>query len=464
MADVFISYKKEERERAYAIAVNLETLLVSTWLDAQLSPGQSFSEEIRTEIDRCKAQVVCWSTAATGSEWVSGEAEIGRKRGVLVPVFIERCELLPPFNMLHAEDLTTWDGRSDHPGWLAVLRKLGTLLGRPGLSDLGRLIGSTDVVAWKAWIIRYPGDPGETIAGKFIGNYFDIDPPSESSSSRPETPREPSQRSITELQAELQVADFRLRVFRDAAKKFGWKDSKEEQRLEIEVAAIREALTRHRFGASEETPPKQPLSLRIKEFVNGRNPVEKFGLAAMAAVAAFAVGFIALALLSIPVRMAQSNSAQQTNETTLVSPSPAVVVPAPIPFDMTLLGPSADSTLFNQEFEAIGDNPMWAMRFSDEHAILQFRDGTTHDSYQGQREVRSRGAQTIYQLGEPLAVVIVRQRCSLASGVTTEFELHVRSSVATYDGCATPVRSEHWPPWDNYGSQFWRFERRPFDD
>ena len=68
MADVFISYKKEEREKAHAIAVALEALSVSTWLDAQLSPGQSFTEEIREELARCKAQLVCWSKAAIRSE------------------------------------------------------------------------------------------------------------------------------------------------------------------------------------------------------------------------------------------------------------------------------------------------------------------------------------------------------------------------------------------------------------
>lgn len=130
MADVFISYKQEERERMRPIANALIDLGLEVWFDARLEAGTSFSEEIQREIDTCRAQIVCWSPAAVSSEWVRGEAEIGRKRGVLVPVLIEPCRLPPPFNMIHAENLIGWDGRSEHEAWRGVLRALSRHVGR----------------------------------------------------------------------------------------------------------------------------------------------------------------------------------------------------------------------------------------------------------------------------------------------------------------------------------------------
>ncbi len=130
MADVFISYKQEERERMRPIANALIELGLEVWFDARLVPGKAFTEEIVGEIDTCRAMIVCWSPKAIASEFVRGEADIGRQRGVLVPVMIEPCRLVPPFNMLHAESLIGWNGRSDHDGWHKVLRALSRHVGR----------------------------------------------------------------------------------------------------------------------------------------------------------------------------------------------------------------------------------------------------------------------------------------------------------------------------------------------
>src|SRR5262245_29276700 len=101
MVDVFISYSQAERERILPIADNLRALKIEVWFDEQLVPGTSFTLEISTITLQCKAQLVCWSLASVNSDWVRGEAEIGRQRGVLVAAMIEPCQPPPPFNMLH---------------------------------------------------------------------------------------------------------------------------------------------------------------------------------------------------------------------------------------------------------------------------------------------------------------------------------------------------------------------------
>ena len=75
MADVFISYANEDRERARSV-------------------------------------VVLWSAQSTASEWVS-EAALAAERGVLVPVFIERVKPPLEFRRRQTIDLIGWSGDPD---------------------------------------------------------------------------------------------------------------------------------------------------------------------------------------------------------------------------------------------------------------------------------------------------------------------------------------------------------------
>lgn len=159
MGEVFISYKQEERERMRPIADGLRALGVEVWFDERLQPDRSFTEEIQHLIGSCRAQLVCWSPAAVASEWVRGEAEKGRQRGVLVAAMIEPCDLPPPFNMHHAESLVGWSGDPRHNGWRKIVDALGRKLDRPGLGELAALQGSNDPAAWKKWAQRHATDP-----------------------------------------------------------------------------------------------------------------------------------------------------------------------------------------------------------------------------------------------------------------------------------------------------------------
>ena len=159
MGDVFISYKQDERERMRPIAEGLSALGVDVWFDERLQPDRTFTDEIQDVMNNCRAQIVCWSPAAAASEWVRGEAEVARQRGVLVAVMIEPCALPPPFNMHHAENLSGWTGDARHPGWRKIAEAVGRKLGRPGLGELAALAQSNDAATWKKWAQKYPDDP-----------------------------------------------------------------------------------------------------------------------------------------------------------------------------------------------------------------------------------------------------------------------------------------------------------------
>lgn len=127
MADVFISYKREERDIAEYLARALTTQGYSVWWDIDLLPGDRFASEIEAVIKRAKAVIVLWSERSRESEWVLEEASEANKRGILIPVAIDNVE--PPFGFtrLHTFDLIDWDG---DPGSVELTALLDAVQGK----------------------------------------------------------------------------------------------------------------------------------------------------------------------------------------------------------------------------------------------------------------------------------------------------------------------------------------------
>jgi hypothetical protein len=153
--DIFISYKREERPRVEAIAEALRALKFKIWFDARLTSGKAFDDEINQQVRAAKAVLVCWSPGAIASEWVRAEATIGRQRNVLCACMLEPCELTPPFNLVHAEDLSSGALTAANPAWIKLVEQLGALVGRPGLGEYV----SADATGAKAWRTTHPNDP-----------------------------------------------------------------------------------------------------------------------------------------------------------------------------------------------------------------------------------------------------------------------------------------------------------------
>lgn len=106
MADVFISYSKEESEPIVALARDLERRGYTTWWDSNLHPGERFRERIRMEIAKAKAVIVVWTRDSVHSDWVIAEAELAHRQNKLITVRtpeLDPAEIPPPFNTLHTE-------------------------------------------------------------------------------------------------------------------------------------------------------------------------------------------------------------------------------------------------------------------------------------------------------------------------------------------------------------------------
>lgn len=133
MADVFISYKREDRSRVATIADMLSDLGLSSWFDASLISGDTWEAVINREVGAASAMLVCWTPQAVGSVQVMREVLLGATRRMLAPVFLEKCVLPEGLHSKHAADLTHWDLSWNDSEWLALLARLEVLTGRPGL-------------------------------------------------------------------------------------------------------------------------------------------------------------------------------------------------------------------------------------------------------------------------------------------------------------------------------------------
>src|SRR4029453_3520938 len=83
VADVFLSYAKEDRSRAKIFATLLESCGWSVFWDHKIGVGDEWRQVLESELDRASVVVVLWSHHSVKSTWVHDEAERGRSR--LVP-------------------------------------------------------------------------------------------------------------------------------------------------------------------------------------------------------------------------------------------------------------------------------------------------------------------------------------------------------------------------------------------
>lgn len=164
MADVFISYKRDDRPAIEHMALQLRELGLTIWFDASMSAGDTFNDEIDREARAAKLILVCWSPAARESRWVKAEAMIGFEQDKLAACYIAGPDGFSPptpFNTIHAEDLRAWlSAPSDtHAGWKSVLRRIGRLCGRTDIESWGALDAQATASELRAWIDVHSASP-----------------------------------------------------------------------------------------------------------------------------------------------------------------------------------------------------------------------------------------------------------------------------------------------------------------
>jgi len=130
MADVFLSYASEDRERACQVANAFEACGWSVWWDRKIIAGETFDQVIERELDAAKSVVVLWSKNSIGSEWVKNEASRAVERGVLVPAIVD--DVRPPleFRRKQTANLVGWNGDPKDSGLQSLCDGIAATAGR----------------------------------------------------------------------------------------------------------------------------------------------------------------------------------------------------------------------------------------------------------------------------------------------------------------------------------------------
>ena len=129
MADIFISYAREDREWVEKLANALTGEGYTVWWDWDLLVGKRYRETIETELQTCKATVVVWSQHSIRSDFVRDEAEEGQARNILVPLLKENVRPPAGFRQLQTADLTQWTGAPDNIEFRRMMRGLQHVVG-----------------------------------------------------------------------------------------------------------------------------------------------------------------------------------------------------------------------------------------------------------------------------------------------------------------------------------------------
>jgi hypothetical protein len=130
MADIFISYKKEDAGRVIRMVEALRADGFDVWWDHGIKAGSEWDQSIHKELYAAKVVIAIWSEASVAAPWVKEEATVGKNRGVLVPARIDNVDPPLGFMMIQAADLVGWNGDRKDPRWAFFLEALrGTMRG-----------------------------------------------------------------------------------------------------------------------------------------------------------------------------------------------------------------------------------------------------------------------------------------------------------------------------------------------
>jgi TPR repeat protein len=130
MADIFISYAREDEATAQRLRDVLASQGWDVWRDKEgIVTGSSWGTSIETALRDAKCVVVLWSTPALSSHFVRDEAEIGRNANKLVPVQIGDVELPIGFRGIQTANLVHWQGELDHPEYRKLVAAIADRVG-----------------------------------------------------------------------------------------------------------------------------------------------------------------------------------------------------------------------------------------------------------------------------------------------------------------------------------------------
>jgi serine/threonine-protein kinase len=174
MADVFVSYKAEDRSRVRLLVDALEADGFSVWWDAHIGGGANWRRDIEEHLDAATCVIVAWTkrSVGPGGDFVRDEANRARKRGAYLPVRLDSSEPPLGFGEVQAISLKGWQGDRSDPRFRAVAQAVRRRVGgqdidhvegphdRPALSRRALLasgVGMVVLAGIGGWELLKPG-------------------------------------------------------------------------------------------------------------------------------------------------------------------------------------------------------------------------------------------------------------------------------------------------------------------
>ena len=139
MADIFLSYAREDQEIARAFADAFMSEGWGVWWDTLIGPGTMFQRRVAEQLNAASCVVVLWSQYSVSSSWVLEEADVARVREVLVPVQIDSAPLPVGFRLIQTASLVNWDRRPTAAAFAAVCERIKAIIASKASNPASRL-------------------------------------------------------------------------------------------------------------------------------------------------------------------------------------------------------------------------------------------------------------------------------------------------------------------------------------
>ncbi len=115
MSHVFLSHSRLDRAIATRVVHALESYGLDVWWDWKIDAGESWRKRIHEQLRSCQTVVVLWTPNSVTADPVIEEAAVGAKRRVLVPLYMQDCELPYGFGEMNYISLCHWNGERHDP-------------------------------------------------------------------------------------------------------------------------------------------------------------------------------------------------------------------------------------------------------------------------------------------------------------------------------------------------------------
>lgn len=132
MADVFISYAREDAPKAKLLAEALLADGLSVWWDHDLVGGDNFREQISETIAAASCVIVIWSENSVLSPFVKDEASRANDRKTLIPVAVGDVEPPVGFGELQTIRFKRWAETTAE--WESLVRAVHARLRAAGVA------------------------------------------------------------------------------------------------------------------------------------------------------------------------------------------------------------------------------------------------------------------------------------------------------------------------------------------